>query len=664
MSYTNQSQAEQVYDMSSLSNQDLPQEFLSPDQFDLVSSFPSSENISESNDFEVFSDTSSIHTQEPDTDRGLLPSGQRRRSKAALAFEIQKEKGKAICRRCKEVLTLNKSTTSNLLNHARAKHKKWFEELSNANSDVPLASTSNQMGLTESFAKVFDQRDFEKKLLDLFMKQDLPFLLINSREFRSLVQYLNPRAKLFQNKTLKNRIMSSYAEKQKEVIKALQDVPGKLSFTMDIWTAPNQISFLGIRVHYIDKTWNLCRTTLDFIPFEDQHSGENIAKLFLSTVQRFKIEDRIAGITVDNASNNDTFLRALREGGFMQSQFHIRCFAHVLNLSVQATLQHFEQPISGLRSFIRKVRVSPSKLQALRVLWEENNDSPSKFSKPILDVSTRWNSTYDMLLRAIKLQKVLVKLLRSNPMEITASERPLLEQDTWVKFESIAKFLQPFKEATEYSCAEKYPTLSTVVPFYNILLEHSLTYMNHSDHFMKEAANEAKDKLLKYYSSAQNTSFIATILDPRLKMEYYERMYKNTPKEHILDTIRNVIKSCYEQLYAPLGGSGFVEEIEEARGSSLISSIFKKRRLDASTELNDYLLTPITSSNETPLEWWKNHEKKYVHLSRMARDYLAIAGTSTSCERLFSSGRQLVTDFRCSLNPSTIQASMCLKDWL
>jgi hypothetical protein len=66
-------------------------------------------------------------------------------------------------------------------------------------------------------------------------------------------------------------------------------------------------------------------------------------------------------------------------------------------------------------------------------------------------------------------------------------------------------------------------------------------------------------------------------------------MYKNTPKEHIIDTIRNVIKSCYEQLCAPLGGSGFVEEIEEAPGSSLISSIFKKHRLDASTELNDYV---------------------------------------------------------------------------
>ena len=38
--------------------------------------------------------------------------------------------------------------------------------------------------------------------------------------------------------------------------------------------------------------------------------------------------------------------------------------------------------------------------------------------------------------------------------------------------------------------------------------------------------------------------------------------------------------------------------------------------------------------------------------------------TSTSSERAFSGGRQLITDFRCRLNGETITATMLLKDWI
>jgi hypothetical protein len=48
----------------------------------------------------------------------------------------------------------------------------------------------------------------------------------------------------------------------------------------------------------------------------------------------------------------------------------------------------------------------------------------------------------------------------------------------------------------------------------------------------------------------------------------------------------------------------------------------------------------------------------------MARDYLAIPATSASSERLFSSGKLLITDNRNSLGEYTIEAVECLKSWL
>ena len=73
---------------------------------------------------------------------------------------------------------------------------------------------------------------------------------------------------------------------------------------------------------------------------------------------------------------------------------------------------------------------------------------------------------------------------------------------------------------------------------------------------------------------------------------------------------------------------------------------------------------PSGVENKDVLAWWKCKSKKYPNLSRMARDYLAIPATSTSSERLFSSGKHMISDTRNSLSPSTIQACQCLKSWI
>ena len=65
-------------------------------------------------------------------------------------------------------------------------------------------------------------------------------------------------------------------------------------------------------------------------------------------------------------------------------------------------------------------------------------------------------------------------------------------------------------------------------------------------------------------------------------------------------------------------------------------------------------------NTEDVLSWWKSNP----NLCKMARDYLAIPATSTASERLFSSGKHLITDYRNSISPETIQACQCLKSWI
>ena len=57
------------------------------------------------------------------------------------------------------------------------------------------------------------------------------------------------------------------------------------------------------------------------------------------------------------------------------------------------------------------------------------------------------------------------------------------------------------------------------------------------------------------------------------------------------------------------------------------------------------------------------HELQYPHLTKMAKDYLAIPASSVPVERIFSGDADLITQTRCRLSANTIRYCMCLKSW-
>ena len=83
----------------------------------------------------------------------------------------------------------------------------------------------------------------------------------------------------------------------------------------------------------------------------------------------------------------------------------VQCFGHVLNLVVQDALGHISECITTLHELLKKVKNSSQKLELLRKLYSSSDISEVK---PLIDVITRWNSTYKMIMQAIKLQKVRI----------------------------------------------------------------------------------------------------------------------------------------------------------------------------------------------------------------------------------------------------------------
>ncbi|EXX59676.1 hypothetical protein RirG_186940 [Rhizophagus irregularis DAOM 197198w] len=276
---------------------------------------------------------------------------------------------------------------------------------------------------------------FREKLAIWITIDDQPFTVTECQEFKELVKVCNEKAELPSADTVRKDVLKLYNKYRIDVKHMLQNVLGKLSFTLDCWTSTNNIAFLGITCHFVDVDWCLKETLVDFIHLSGSHSGENLAKEFLKSIDEdFNILTKIMTITADNAANNNTFLRKLeyvcrqKEVKFDHKKNNIRCLAHIINLTVQEILKNIKagdaQEEDELLELVSQeeqednvnVEIIP-KLRRLIVKIRSSPQQKEKFARRceffsiqslnvILDVKTRWNSTYLMLDRILKLREV------------------------------------------------------------------------------------------------------------------------------------------------------------------------------------------------------------------------------------------------------------------
>ncbi len=79
----------------------------------------------------------------------------------------------------------------------------------------------------------------------------------------------DPRYKVPDRHQIKEMVIKEFDSRHKNIIYDLQQIPGKVSFTADMWTSTlSSESYLGLTIHYIDENWALQRFLLDIIPFK------------------------------------------------------------------------------------------------------------------------------------------------------------------------------------------------------------------------------------------------------------------------------------------------------------------------------------------------------------------------------------------------------------
>jgi hypothetical protein len=176
--------------------------------------------------------------------------------------------------------------------------------------------------------------------------------------------------------------------------------------------------------------------------------------------------------------------------------------------------------------------------------------------------------------------------------------------------------------------------------------------------------------LKEYWKVPALTGMIATILDPRLKKLKF--LNNNNIKREIIDKLRNLYSNMKleNELNAVAAdrssGSAFNTCADISSSNFILNALFDDNNEDNPIEqdideIDDYLSLNSPKQSCDPLNWWKDHLKRFPVLSQIARKYLSIPATSVPSERLFSDAGLHLTARRNCLAPELVSQLLFLK---
>lgn len=297
---------------------------------------------------------------------------------------------------------------------------------------------------------------------------------------------------------------------------------------------------------------------------------------------------------------------------------------------------------------------------------EESTESASD-GKPlsatagvILDVCTRWNSTFLMCERVYRMRRVLDKLAVFDD-----AKAPV--RINWTVIRELMDILRPFHIVTERLSADKKCIASRV-----LFMLDSMVDTLHKQHSQSTILREPTRKLLteteKLLWPVHPALFIAAVLDPRFKNVVYNNFVRSSDPASPWRIFEAVLDS-----YNPSMSTG--SDTVAKNGSPLLStdgvdleyaymlSKYTCPEMSLNDELHSYLRMPQSPAHIDPLNWWREMRGTFPILSRMARDFLSIMPTSVSSERAFSAMGRLITVRRSSLGSLTSKKTMCAYAW-
>ncbi|KAK2641769.1 hypothetical protein Ddye_023532 [Dipteronia dyeriana] len=464
----------------------------------------------------------------------------------------------------------------------------------------------------------FDQLKCKRALEEMLILDELSFRFVENRGFRRFFFELCPLFDLPSRRTIVRELYQLYIDEKIKLKK------------------------------YFNRSK---KRILSFSQIVD-HKGDSIGKCIENVLIEWGI-DKFFTITVDNATANTTAIGyVIRKLNSWQDDGAVLGGKY---LHSGDGLKDLHDSIVAIRIVVKFVKSSPSRLERFKKVVAHEKIGTKGLV--VLDVPTRWNSTYLMLESAVKLRK--------------AFER-LGEEDI--------QYVNYFRDdENDHKRIGIMPSASLRVTS-NIYFKSWCTIRNQlnsltteRDLLVSKIALSMQQKFDKYWGGLEkpnNLLILAVVLDPRYKLGYvkfrFDSIFGVEESESMISKLKGVLLDLYEwynRFYGSSGGGtkqtddvfsfgvggGPNDDIEISRLKAtkrIVCGGMKQQEEDINkgkSEVDLYLLERAEKLNERfdVLAWWKNSLLKFPILSMVARDVFAMPVSTVASESAFSTGGRI-----------------------
>ncbi|XP_045118035.1 E3 SUMO-protein ligase ZBED1-like [Portunus trituberculatus] len=245
----------------------------------------------------------------------------------------------------------------------------------------------------------------------------------------------------------------------------------------------------------------------------------------------------------------------------------------------------------------------------------------------------------------------------------TTSEELELIQNTVV-------ILEPFKELTKEMSAEKFVSLSKVIPIVRGMQAY-MNASNGSEAQQRYSSNplgiELKQQMSKRFPCLESALCLgaATLLDPRFKkIPFADKSLARHTEDRLINLMQTkasdeapstttAVLPAAQQVLAqkscktPYWNTFDTESEKIVQTTSQLST-------GPRIELKRYFEENHISRDGDPLAWWKEHDMYFPKLSDLAKRFLCTSASSVPSERLFSKAGELISHRRSNIKDTNL----------
>lgn len=442
------------------------------------------------------------------------------------------------------------------------------------------------------------------------------------------------------------KIHNLYEDEKAKVEEALGQT-NTVALTEDYWTFRSNHSCLGITAHYLSPQWELKSHVLTVMETEEQHFADTCAEQFLQVARQWGIEHKVSTLTTDGACNVVAAASQLPVE-------HMPCIAHSLHRAITVSLQNspFNSALAKCRKVIGHFNHSPPnalELEQQQIAHFHIKESLTQ------DVSTKWNSTLEMIKHVLRNQEPLRDALALHPTNVTMPTTAEVE-----KLKKLETVLEHCRYITELLGGEKFVSCSVVLP----ALCHLSRVMEVSEYdpaYMVKFKETFKAEMEKHKEKTNIMWLrVATALDPRFKgLKCLSRADRAEVWRLISALLRERQRPAQPEQPATY-------EPSKKRSALMFASESSSDEEEDYIEkcVERYRAEPTIDIEDCPQKWWSKHEGAHSEMAYLARMYLATPATSIPCERLFSLSGHVFQNKRAALSSQNVKMHVCLSNWV